>query len=179
MSNLPPPARMAHIGHVEPALLAYAAGVFQASKPRVEKRRQCIWTRTGILGTEIEVVTMPFGVDVNNIVPLRILGWGLNVFRLQDSVYQFYCLYFHSHLDGIRYFGLWWAVNPRFLSHRILKVICCLQTKRNSHPTTGNSWIFYPLILSLLMEVQISSCRICAGHEQKYRRTRRQCHLRI
>ena len=60
---------MAHVGQVEPALLVYAAGVFQASKPRVEKRRQCIWTRTGVFGTEIEVVTMPFGVDVNNIVP--------------------------------------------------------------------------------------------------------------
>jgi len=132
MSNLPPPARMAHVGQVEPALLAYAAGVFQTSKPRVEKRRQCIWTRTGVFGTEIEVVTMPFGVDVNNIVPLRILGWGLNVFRLQDSVYQFYCLYFHSHLDGIRHFGLWWAVNPRLLSHLILKVN---PRPFDSHPT--------------------------------------------
>src|SRR4030067_3259914 len=105
MSNLPPTARMAHVGKVEPALSTCAASVFQASKPCVKKRRQCIWTRTGVLGTEIEVVTMPFGVKINNIVPLRILRRGLNVFRLQDSVYQRHCLCLYSHLDRIRYYG--------------------------------------------------------------------------
>src|SRR4030042_813112 len=121
MPNLPPPARMAHVRHVKPALSTYTAGVFQASKPYVKKRGQRIWTRAGILGTEIEVVTMPFGVKINDIVPLRILGRGLNVFRLQDFVYQCHCLCLHSHLDGIRHFWLWWAVDPRLLSHRFLK----------------------------------------------------------
>ena len=179
---------MAHVGQVEPALSTYNAGVFQASKPCVEKRRQCIWTRTGVFGAEIEVVTMPFGVEVNDIIPTRILGWGLNVFQLQDVVYQCHCLCLHSHLDGIRHFWLWWTVNPRLLSHRVLKVntrpfdshpIYCLQTTRNSHPITDNSLIFYPLISSLLMEVRISAHRIHAGHEQKYRRNSRQSHLQI
>ena len=179
MPNLPPSARMAHIGQVEPALSTYTPGVFQASKPGLEIRRHCIRAWAGIFGTEIKVVTMPFGVKINNIVPLRILGRGLNVFWLQDVVYQRHCLCLYSHLDRIRHFWLWWAVNPRFLSHRMLKVIYCLQTTRNSHPITDNSLIFCQLISSLLMEVRIFSYRIDAGHEQKYRRTRRQCHLQI
>ena len=188
MSKLPPPPRMAHVGQIEPALSTYTAGVFQAGKPCVKKRRQCIGARTGILRTEIEVVTMPFSVEVNDIIPTRILGWGLNVFQLQDSVCQFCCLCLHFHLDAIRQFWLGWTVNPRLLPHRVLKVntrpfdshpIYCLQTTRNSHPITDNSLIFYPLISSLLMEVRISAHRIHAGHEQKYRRNSRQSHLQI
>src|SRR4030067_1471501 len=152
MSNLPPPARMAHIGQAKPALSTCTAHVFHASKPGLEIRRHCIGAWTGIFGTEIKVVTMPFGVKINNIVPLRILERGLNVFWLQDVVYQRHCLCLYSHLDRIRYYGLRWAINPRLCSHRILKIIYCLQTIRNNHPITDNSLIFYQLILSLLME---------------------------
>jgi hypothetical protein len=122
MLYLPPFACMAHVGQVEPALSTYTACVFQVGKPRLEIRRHCIRARAGVFGTEIKIVTMPFGVDVNDIVPLRVLRRGLNVFRLQDSVYQFCSLCFQFHLHGIGHFGLRWAVDPHFLSHRILKV---------------------------------------------------------
>jgi hypothetical protein len=177
---------MAHIGKVEQALPTCTAHVFQASKPRLEIRRHCIRAWTGILGTEIKAVSMPFGVNINNVVPLCLLGWGFNVLRLQNSVYQFCCFRPNFRPDGIRHFGLGWAVNPYLLSHQILKVnprpfnshpICYLQTKRNSHSITDDSLIFYYLISSPLMEVQILSCRIHAGHVQKYRRNSRQCHL--
>jgi len=179
VSDLPPFACMAHVGQVEMPLSTYATSVFQAGKPRLEIRRYYIRAWTSILGAEIEVVTMPFGVNVNNIVPLRILGWGFNVFRLQDSVYQFCRLSLQFGLDSIGHFWLWWAVNPDFLSHRILKVICCLQTKRHSHPIIDNSLIFCQLISGLPMEARISSYQIHARHQQKYHRNSRQSHLRI
>jgi hypothetical protein len=142
MPNLRPLDRMAHVGQVEPALSTCTPGVLQASKPGLEIGRQCMRAWSGIFGTEIKVVTMPFGIKINNIVPLRILGRGLNVFWFQDNIYQFPCFRLHFHLDRIRHLRFWWAVNPYLLSHRILKAnlrpfdshsISCPQTIPNHY----------------------------------------------
>src|SRR6266581_9083757 len=55
-------------------------------KFRLEARLCWMWTSYVVFGAEVEGLVVPFAVDIDNIIELRILRRWLDIFRLQ------YCL---------------------------------------------------------------------------------------
>src|SRR5688500_7930478 len=83
-ANFPPLAGMPHVGHVEFPL----ADKFQAGEGSLEGRRDRCWARAAKRGDEVEKGTMPFRVDVDDVVPARLLRRLLNKVQLQERLDQ-------------------------------------------------------------------------------------------
>ncbi len=125
---LHPPSRVAHVGQVEGV-------VSQIPQPReadIERRRYSIGGRAAILRAKVEISTMPFRVDVHDIVEPGVLGWRLDVLGLQLLVNKFFCLCLDDRLHGIRRLWVSWrSVSPGPIS---LRHLLCLPAGWDGNP---------------------------------------------
>ena len=106
---------MSHKRDIEAAI----PNVLQSSKLVFEVGRDGIGARTVILGTEVEVVTVPFGVDVYNVVEASIFRRRLDVLRFENGFNEFLSLLLQVSFDTLRYFGFGsfgWTIDPSLLS---------------------------------------------------------------
>src|SRR6266699_4478510 len=118
--QLYPLAGIAHKGEMKTPV----PGILYTSKFRLEAWLYWIWTSHAIFGTEVERLVVPFAVDIDDVVELRILGWWLDIFQLQNGLNEFIRLRGDFHFQRFwerrgRCFA--WVHRPRidFLWHPI------------------------------------------------------------
>ena len=80
--DLDPLACVAHERKVEVIAIA---GVFQPSELMLEEGRECVRARHSILGAEVEVMAIPLGIDVHDVIEVGILRWRLDMSRFKDG----------------------------------------------------------------------------------------------
>ena len=82
------------------------ANVLHSGEPVLEGWQNGIWYRTRIFGAEIEITPVPLGINIHNVVELRVLERGFNILGFQNCLDECFDCLCHLYLGEFWYFKI-------------------------------------------------------------------------
>lgn len=111
LKDFEPLLSVPHVSDVEFPI----SNVLEPDKFRFKVLRDRIRTRAVVLRAEVKVATIPFTVDVHDVIPLRIFGGWFDEICLQEAFYELISFLLNFGLEIIRHLGLSGGVYPLLL----------------------------------------------------------------